>query len=157
MRTQPRNFRFWYPLNLDYVRITIKPGQRIHWHRFSRDEEGWSGESEVFELSEDGRSLINQFTSDGRDCDGRLTRGSDWEFRPDDGAYQPAYAEKREEDRPIDQKVNSRWRRKQHAMLCGLAPVEAGVFVIPNEHIVWPKFVPLRKEQRDEYAEAMNY
>lgn len=65
--------RFWRWINNGAVRIKLNEGQTLHWHRSERTDEGWSSEAETYE--HDGRTLFLRWQNDGRDCDGRLTRG----------------------------------------------------------------------------------
>jgi hypothetical protein len=66
--------KFWQYINGSPVRLKLRPGQTLRHFRFSRDCEGWSSESNTWTAADDG-SLISTVLSDGRDCDGRLTRG----------------------------------------------------------------------------------
>jgi len=55
------------------VKITLKPGQTLRWSRSSRDEEGFSWESESWE--HEGEIVRNEWASGGRDCDGTVRCG----------------------------------------------------------------------------------
>lgn len=39
------NARFWIWLNGSWVKLTLQPGEIQRWHKYSRDEEGFSCES----------------------------------------------------------------------------------------------------------------
>lgn len=67
-----RNARFWVVLLDDPVKITLRPGQRLHWSTWSPDEEGWSSRLEEFEHA--GDRVYWRSRTDGVDCDGRLTQ-----------------------------------------------------------------------------------
>ena len=72
-----RNCRFRHREHGSSVIITIRPGQRLNHHQYSRTDEGWSSCSITWELSADGTELRREITSDGCDCDGRLTHYTD--------------------------------------------------------------------------------
>lgn len=71
------NVRFWI-LWKGWTRVTLYGRDVPHTlYRSERTDEGWSSESETFTLTRDehGRDVvIREWCSDGRDCDGRLTR-----------------------------------------------------------------------------------
>jgi len=66
------NARFWVVILDEPVKITLTPGQKLHWYKWSPDEEGWSSRYEEFE--HDGERVIWRTRTDGVDCDGRLTQ-----------------------------------------------------------------------------------
>jgi len=72
--TTSRNCRFRAHFNGCSVIITIRPGQTLSHGQFYRHEEGWTSQSTVYSLSDDGTELTRECTDDGTDCDGRLTR-----------------------------------------------------------------------------------
>lgn len=76
-RQQPPNARFWiwYPPGDQWVKLTLRPGQQLSYGYGGRHEEGWSWTGETY--SHEGDHVLCQFTSDGSDCDGRLTRRND--------------------------------------------------------------------------------
>jgi hypothetical protein len=63
--------RFWHYAN-GAVLIKIKAGQTLYHSIGAETDEGWSRESYQWEF--DGEMLVCRWTTDGRDCDGRLTR-----------------------------------------------------------------------------------
>lgn len=66
------NCRFWVWVNDGFVKLSMRPGTTLEWsHRWQHDE-GWSLEALSFEY--DGERVRCQQVTDGRDCDGRLTR-----------------------------------------------------------------------------------
>ena len=75
------NARFWVWVNGDACKLTIEPGGSLHHWSGGRTEEGWSSEAERWRLSEDGETVERESTSDGRDCDGRLTQYMDLECK----------------------------------------------------------------------------
>jgi len=54
------------------VKITLRPGETLRHYRFSRDEEGWSSASDCYYHA--GDHIECEWTTDGVDCDGRLSR-----------------------------------------------------------------------------------
>lgn len=69
------NIRFWHFIHDSAVKITLHPNQVLS-HMFGgAHEEGWSSEAVTWthEIDRVHRECI----SDGSDCDGRLTRGSE--------------------------------------------------------------------------------
>lgn len=76
-----RNARFWEYVNGDVVKITLKPGQTLHWRQAHQTDEGWSSEEHTWSYVADPLvpHVLNEYVNDGRDCDGRLTRFTDSE------------------------------------------------------------------------------
>lgn len=70
-KTQP-NARFWFHWDGDFVKLTLKPGDEVELYESHSHEEGWSSRHEYISY-EDG-VVTRTSTSDGRDCDGRLTQ-----------------------------------------------------------------------------------
>ena len=63
--------RFWTYAN-GVVRITLQAGQTLrHWSGGPTDE-GYNSESNVWSF--DGYVVTNEWSTDGRDCDGRQTQ-----------------------------------------------------------------------------------
>lgn len=72
-----KNARFWTYINGGPVKLTLEPGQAAYHHHGERTDEGWASESTQW-THEDG-GVRREWTTDGRDCDGRLTRhGADF-------------------------------------------------------------------------------
>jgi hypothetical protein len=69
------NIRFWIhnPANVDggFVKLTLRPDQKLAWGTCSTDEEGWSSTFESWHYDAERGLLVNDWISDGRDCDGR--------------------------------------------------------------------------------------
>jgi hypothetical protein len=55
------------------VLVKLREGQTLHHSRGGSTDEGWSSESNIFSF--DGRTVTNEWCTDGCDCDGRLSRG----------------------------------------------------------------------------------
>ena len=72
MKSTTPNLKFWVWLNDGPIRIKLRPGKSLTHYRWNRDEEGWS--SQLSTWTHDGDGVIEKYTSDGRDCDGRLTQ-----------------------------------------------------------------------------------
>ena len=70
---KPMEVRFWRHVDNGPVRIKVKSGQVLRWHKGERTDEGWRSISE--EYWHDGEYLYCRWQRDGRDCDGRLTTG----------------------------------------------------------------------------------
>lgn len=70
-----RNVRFWTRANGTYTKMTLEPGEILHFGYARPTEEGWESYEEEISLSEDGERLCLIYQSDGSDCDGRLSRG----------------------------------------------------------------------------------
>jgi hypothetical protein len=66
-----RNAKFWAWVNDGQVRITLRPGQSLHWGKSWRHEEGWSSEGETW--THVGTAVERDAWTDGRDCDGRMS------------------------------------------------------------------------------------
>lgn len=67
------NARLWiyYPPAESCVKITLAPGQSLSWRAGGPDEEGWHSEGETY--SYDGEIVTVQASTDGQDCDGRIS------------------------------------------------------------------------------------
>lgn len=70
-----RNIRFWHFMNDGWVKITLRPETTLHHYKSAPTDEGWSSEAVMW--SYDGDVASMECIYDGRDCDGRLTRGYD--------------------------------------------------------------------------------
>ena len=71
-KNHPINARFHAWINAGPVKLTLKPGQELHWFKGQETDEGWCSMSITWahELNMIRRIVI----CDGKDCDGRLTR-----------------------------------------------------------------------------------
>jgi hypothetical protein len=74
--TNERNARFWVLWNGQHTKITLRPNQALTMHQSAPTDEGWSSETQTYRL-EDG-TVYCELTSDGRDCDGRLSSAADF-------------------------------------------------------------------------------
>lgn len=78
-----KNARFWHwstGHSDGWVKLTLKPGQTLSWHKYSTDEEGYSFQTYTWHhyAGSDGQQIIREWSNGGRDCDGRIeTTGSD--------------------------------------------------------------------------------
>ena len=75
------NARFWEYINGSFVKLTLKPGQRLHHRHSEPTDEGWSAESKEWEYDEDWSTVNFVSVSEGQDCDGylsRITEGRCW-------------------------------------------------------------------------------
>lgn len=72
MHSTAVNARFWVHCNGNPVKLTLREGQSLEWYHSGPSDEGWSAEGEQYTYS-DGE-VRRRWISDGRDCDGRLTR-----------------------------------------------------------------------------------
>lgn len=112
-----KNARFWEYHNGSPVKLTLKPGQTLsHWQG-GATEEGWHSEATSWHLSSDGELLRREFTSDGADCDGRLTQGQDSLALSDPADFVPLYYSP-ELLRP-DWRDAGGWQRDQYAEAMG--------------------------------------
>lgn len=72
-----KNARFWAWINGGPVKLTLRPGQRLEHCEGGPTDEGWHLDSTAWEYAEDEPVIYREWCSDGRDCDGRLTRGGE--------------------------------------------------------------------------------
>ena len=63
--------RFWFLFGGKTLRITLIPGEIQAFHDHHPTDEGWQSDDALFRVVD--RQLVQQWRSDGRDCDGRLT------------------------------------------------------------------------------------
>jgi hypothetical protein len=54
------------------VKLTLHPDQSLTYSESHRTEEGWAASSETFTYDVDQGLVIDEWVTDGRDCDGRL-------------------------------------------------------------------------------------
>lgn len=69
-----RNVRWWDWVNGGYVKLTLRPGQTLRHHQSWDTDEGWASESNEWHYCDESGKVFNNNCTDGRDCDGRLTR-----------------------------------------------------------------------------------
>lgn len=67
--------RFWTFINGGPVKISLPIGETLQWSKCQRTDEGWG--SEAYRWSFEFNEVLEEFTSDGVDCDGRLSRHCD--------------------------------------------------------------------------------
>lgn len=75
-RQNPPNARWWTWLNGGWIKLTLKPGQRLQWGFGQTDSEGWSREYWSWEYVECDvlPRIESEFHEEAMDCDGRLDR-----------------------------------------------------------------------------------
>jgi hypothetical protein len=64
--------RFWIYQNGDFARLALKPGESQEHSTHGYHDEGWSSEWQRW--THNGDHILLEWASDGRDCDGRLSR-----------------------------------------------------------------------------------
>lgn len=64
--------RFWCYFGGRWVRLALRDGQSVTMHDGAPTDEGYSYESETF--TREGDLIVSEYTSEARDCDGRLDR-----------------------------------------------------------------------------------
>ena len=67
-----RTARFWTCHNGGSVKLTLRTGETLHHSNGGPTQEGYRWESN--EYSFDGTTVTCEWTTDERDCDGRMTR-----------------------------------------------------------------------------------
>jgi hypothetical protein len=65
---KPKNARFWDYCNGTWTKITLRPGQLLHWHHYQDTDEGFSAITRAWEHN--GLSIHYCEMSKARDCDG---------------------------------------------------------------------------------------
>jgi hypothetical protein len=112
-----RNARFWEFINGAPVKLTLTPGQTLHHYQGGPTDEGWSSEATSWRLSNNGRMLRREHTSDGADCDGRVSSGCDAVALPDPADFVPLYYSP-ELSRPYWRDAGG-WQRDRQAEAAG--------------------------------------
>lgn len=77
-----QNLKFWEYVNGSPVRLTLRPGQTLHWSKGGPDSEGWGRESICWKHT--GTGVYTESFVEGRDCDGYSSRWAD-SFCPPEG------------------------------------------------------------------------
>lgn len=113
--TENRTFRVWESLHGSYVKISVRPGQTLRWHRNWMGDEGPSWQYCVF--IHEGDRLKMECGSGGRDCDGTVTHHSTLVASPEKLAARPAYRDSRL--LLPDWETEERWQHDQFAEAAG--------------------------------------
>lgn len=71
-----KNARFWTWVNDGFVKITLTPGQSLTHESGGPTEEGWWYSSTTWETHDD-EHIRRKWSSEARDCDGRMDRYGD--------------------------------------------------------------------------------
>lgn len=69
------NARFWTFWRCGWVKLTLRPGQSLSASHVGPTDEGYHGEAETW--THDGEIVRSEYTSWGRDCDGRHESGGE--------------------------------------------------------------------------------
>ena len=72
-----QNARFWVWISSGWVKLTLKPGQRIEYCEGGPHDEGYCYTSMRWELAEDEPVVYRSWREDSRDCDGPYERYGD--------------------------------------------------------------------------------
>ena len=125
-----RNVRFWVYVNSGPVKLTLRPGQCLHWWQSRETDEGWSGEGCTWgwDTPEHESEVVRNWIDDGRDCDGRFTRTGLDTCQPD--------------------RLMAEWPCTEH-----LTEAERQAW----RGVRWPQWERDRADRYDEYAEAAGY
>ncbi len=132
-RTLP-NARFWVYVNDNPVKLTLKPGQSLHYESGGDTDEGWCFEYTdwTYTVEADGPYVTREWCQEARDCDGRIDRTTTHGC-PVDGL----------------------------CVICDSACIEEVVEIGPTEDdalfVAYPMWNKLECSQRDRSAEAMGY
>lgn len=122
------NARFWSYVNGGWVKITLRPGQKLHWACGGPNDEGVNVAYECWHFDDYDGCLYSSVANYGYDCDGRYS--SESEFR--------------------SSVVDLRF----HEIDCDLGPADRDD---KGQPIRTPNWDRVRASQRDYAAEAMGY
>jgi hypothetical protein len=128
---RPQNARIWVWLNDGWVKLTLRPDQPLNHSHCCRHDEGWS--AEYYTWTWNGEVLVEEYATDGRDCDGRLSTHSTHFTTPERFRVQPAYRFFNNLDLRLPD------------------------YQIPIPEIAVPEWTRGQQRQRDYSAEAMGY
>jgi hypothetical protein len=67
------NARFWVVYKGGLIKLTLKPGEVVTLYHYQRTEEGYS--AETFSYRFNNGVLTLNYSDEGRDCDGYISRG----------------------------------------------------------------------------------
>lgn len=96
-----RNARFWTWINGDWVKLTLMPDSSLTHYVGHRTDEGYHSETVTWE--HDGDGVVMSCSTDGCDCDGRLSSESEFfcpldrlqtEDREEEGILAPEWHKK---------------------------------------------------------------
>lgn len=98
-----KNTRFWHYWNGAFVKLTLKPGQKVSMESWRRTEEGFDSRAATIRLCPESGELQMNSYMDARDCDGPISSESYlvatefFEQKDDDGTMvkTPVWNEKR--------------------------------------------------------------
>lgn len=71
MQPIEKNARFWTYVN-GWTKITLRPGETFNHCIAHPTDEGWSAETHRW--THEGDRIVEELSTDGVDCDGRLSR-----------------------------------------------------------------------------------
>ena len=74
MQIDAMTARFWEYLNGDWVKITLRPGQKLAWFTGGPTDEGFYSEYHTWEHT--GTHIVSELSTSARDCDGPLETDS---------------------------------------------------------------------------------
>lgn len=134
-----RNARFWIWHNDGWVKLTLRPGQKLEFTYGGEHEEGWSRTETTYEYDEEAGVVVCITATRSQDCDGPH---SDYAK-----VYSPLHALKA---RSMFEECG-RWMWDEFS--------EQDV-VIPSSSdygIYAPEWFRVESHQRDYYAESMGY
>jgi len=71
-KNSPPNARFWVFENDAWVKLTLRPDQRLAHHQSERHDEGFSYRHNAYHHT--GAAVVCEWSNGGSDCDGRIDR-----------------------------------------------------------------------------------
>lgn len=95
----PRTIRFWERYKGSTVKVTMKPESTFSLYEFSRTDEGFWRQAREYES--DGLSLTCKMYEDSRDCDGRYSFDSTYEWE-DVNQMRPCYYDGDDGEEAVD-------------------------------------------------------
>jgi len=66
-----KNARFWSYINGAFVKITLKPDQKMTWHMWEPTDEGFTAEIVTWENDTYLNAVVRDVQTNGSDCDGQ--------------------------------------------------------------------------------------
>lgn len=128
------NARFWIHVNDGPVKLTLKPGQSLHYECGGDTDEGWCFEyiDWTYTIEADGPYVTREWCQEARDCDGR-----------------------------IDHATTHGCPVGGLCVICDSCCVDAQIDIGPTEDdvllVAYPMWDKLDSSQRDHSAEAVGY